>query len=318
MRTVGRKSSGSDRSWAMRAGILALSLGVLGRSSVAFAEEESLPPPPEEAETQSEPLLRPEWRKVAWPEYVAASLLIAAPRVEKALLKPIPRARWKGPILFDTALHNGVRASSSADRDFAQDLSDNLLWAGLFTNFFLDPVIVAGFVHQDPFLAWQMIVINAEVLGLVSLATRMTKRLSARERPYGQECEVNPSFVPNCDSSGRYQSFFSGHTSTSGTLAGLNCAHHLNLALYGNRMADVAACAGSSALMVMTGAMRLVSSNHWGTDIVVGGAVGFATGYLAPSWLYYNSNKKEPTGRSVMALPIVSPSALGLAVTGTL
>ncbi len=277
----------------------------------ALAQQPSAPEPPLRDELGGP-------RPVGWTEYVATPLLLVAPLLNDRLLGEVDSPRWQGPILFDAMLHNEARAGTEGQRRFAGNVSD-LINAGLFAGTFLvDNVIVAWGVHGRLDVAWRMSVINAEMLGLSTLATQLAKRLSARERPYGQECDIDPDFVPQCERGQRFRSFFSGHTSTAGVHAGLMCAHHLNVPLYGSREADVAACGVSVTAMLLTGAMRLVSSNHWATDIVTGGAVGFSIGYWLTDWMYYSSPSPAEPGSGVRALPLLAPNALGLVVAGGL
>jgi membrane-associated phospholipid phosphatase len=62
-----------------------------------------------------------------------------------------------------------------------------------------------------------------------------------RARPSYADCKANPSFSPDCDVPAA-DSFPSGHTNDAFTAAGLSCAHHSHLPIYGSRLADTLTC----------------------------------------------------------------------------
>jgi membrane-associated phospholipid phosphatase len=176
----------------------------------------------------------------------------------------------------------------------------------------LDAWLVAAGIHRDPDVAWQMTVIDAEIFGLSELAVTMTKLLVARERPYAEHCESSSG--SDCQASNRFLSFYSGHANSASTFAGLTCAHHQKLALYGSVAADLGACLGSVSIALATGLLRTASDNHWWSDVLVGHAVGFSAGYLLSWGLYYrgNSSGADDASRSIW-FPIVGSGVWGLA-----
>jgi membrane-associated phospholipid phosphatase len=260
---------------------------------------------------------RPAFRRVGVPEYIAGPLLLFGTAAQGLFLKPEAEADWTGPILLDRPLRNWLRADSAAGRSSANRWSNILLGASALQLALVDPWLVAGWIHGRPDVAWQLTVIDTEAFGLTEFANQITKRLVSRERPYGEEC--NGKIGPSCASNGRYLSFFSGHATASSTFAGLTCAHHRALALYGSFAADLGACLGSVGVTVATGFLRVASDNHWWSDVLVGHAVGFSAGYLLTWALYYHESAPAPAeGSSTTVLPILGSGVWGLAWGGRL
>lgn len=72
----------------------------------------------------------------------------------------------------------------------------------------------------------------------------------------------------------------------------------------------MAACATTLVAASATGVLRVVADKHWASDVLVGSAVGTATGLLFPLLLHYTSGARPP----VAILPEASPSYLGVSV----
>ena len=49
--------------------------------------------------------------------------------------------------------------------------------------------------------------------------------------------------------------------------------------MYGDRVADVLACAGTLTLAAATGTLRVVGDRHYATDVLVGASIGIAAGH---------------------------------------
>jgi hypothetical protein len=60
----------------------------------------------------------------------------------------------------------------------------------------------------------------------------LTKRLVARERPFGAAC-AGSEYTEGCEDLDRFRSYYSGHAAITATGAGLVCAHHTRVPLYG-------------------------------------------------------------------------------------
>jgi membrane-associated phospholipid phosphatase len=151
-------------------------------------------------------------------------------------------------------------------------------------------------------VAWQLSMLNAEAMSLGFIFTRGSHRLVARARPVREGCENDSGDAELCPFRGTHASFPSGHTSMSFVGAGLTCAHHQYLPIYGSRIGDAAACGANIALAGASGALRLISDRHWLSDVLIGAVFGFAVGYGLPVLLHYGYGSSEGFGRSSAAL----------------
>jgi membrane-associated phospholipid phosphatase len=124
----------------------------------------------------------------------------------------------------------------------------------------------------------------------------------ARERPYARPCLKDPDYSSSCEHHDRFRSFYSGHAAVAATSAGLICAHHTHVPLYGpgeqenggGGDIDRATCITALAGMVATGTLRIVADKHWATDVIVGHVLGLSIGYLLPTLFYYKSFESKP------------------------
>ena len=161
-----------------------------------------------------------------------------------------------------------------------------------------------------------MMLINFESYALAG-AVALTAEKLGRVRPMGQECEKDPTYDGKCGSPANLNaSFLSGHTTIAFAGAGLMCAHHTNLPLYGSRLAGIAACATGVAAATTAGVLRVMSDNHYASDVLLGAGVGLFGGYVWPMlWHYGFGTTKDPL---VSLLPQVRGKNGGLALTGAL
>jgi membrane-associated phospholipid phosphatase len=221
--------------------------------------------------------------------------------------------------LFDRATRDGLRIGSNSGRLAAANASDILFVLETLHPLVIDPLIVAWWVRESPEVAWQMFVINAQAYGLTLLVNDVAKRLTARARPWvaqddcagGTTCGVGES----------YRSFYSGHAAVTATGAGLICAHHTQLSLYQNKWLDGGTCALAVLGTAATGAMRIASDSHWASDVLVGHLLGYVSGYLLPTLLYYKEFRLAPHEHpsqtpTFAALPLIRRETLGLSVLG--
>lgn len=261
------------------------------------------------------------WNSVGVREYVTVGALASA-ALGVQLFVPAPSsARWESPILFDAAVRDALRIGSTSGRKTAAIISDSLfIWELLHTSL-LDPLLVAWWRREAPLVAWQMLVIDAQAYSLTMLLNTVAKRAVARARPWvaTEGCESDPT-SGRCQSDSRYVAFYSGHSAITATSAGLMCAHHTQLSLYQNDLLDTGMCGLAIAGTAITGAMRIASDNHWATDVIFGHLLGYASGYLVPTLLYYKEFRTAPhehdAGPTYALLPLVSGEALGLSVFG--
>jgi membrane-associated phospholipid phosphatase len=137
-----------------------------------------------------------------------------------------------------------------------------------------------------------------------------------RARPSYEDCQKNPSFSADCRVSPT-ASFPSGHVNEAFTAAGLSCAQHTMLPLYGKRVLDVLACARDLALATADGVLRIMGDRHYATDVLAGGGLGFLWGYGLPMLLHYGNQGGSPSPTWSFA-PLAGAGRTGLTVAITM
>jgi membrane-associated phospholipid phosphatase len=256
----------------------------------------------------------PRWPKFQPYEYVLTGV---AGTASLLLYVGVPDARtpsYQGGILFDDYFRDVLRLRSPRQRDAARRVSD-LMVASTLTWLIAVDSLTVPLARGSAELSGQMLLMDAEALAFSSLLNTVLFKAFARARPTYTECQQHPNHDPQCDLHPT-GSFPSGHTNTSFTAAGLSCAHHLHVALYGDRLADVLACAGTITLAAAAGTLRVVGDRHYATDVVVAAALGFAMGYGMPTLLHYGKVQNEgapgamqqPLGQVVPLGPVISGS----------
>jgi membrane-associated phospholipid phosphatase len=260
------------------------------------------------------------WQPVGTREYLTIPVLAAGVLAMK-LFWPRPRENhWNGPILFDEPVRNALRIGSASGRETAGNISDILFFWEVLHPSLIDPLLVAWWKRRSPFVAWQMLVIDAQAYALTLLVNDLLKNLVARARPWAQNCESAGNTDAACGAGGRNLSFYSGHAAVTATGAGLLCAHHTQLSLYQSDLFDSGTCALAVLGTALTGALRIASDNHWASDVLIGHLAGYASGYLLPTLLYYKEFRTAPhddsTAPTYAALPFFGGGAVGLTVLG--
>jgi membrane-associated phospholipid phosphatase len=261
------------------------------------------------------------WRAVGLPEYVSISVL-AATTVAMSFVPPAKAATWDSPILFDTGARNLMRLHGASARNTAADVSDVLIYSEIVHSALIDPLLFAWGLRQAPDVAWQLSVINAQAYALTMALNEVIKRTTSRQRPFAEGCARDPG-AAGCAGGDRYGSFYSGHAALSATGAGLICAHHTQLSLYRNPVLDTGTCVAAVLGTAVTGAMRVMADEHWASDVLLGHLMGYVSGYLLPTLIYYKEFRVAPHDeirgqRRLAALPIVDEHSLQLRLIGTL
>lgn len=266
--------------------------------------------------TPSEPAHRLEWTyprfRVA--EYVAAGSVTAAHLALLLGTNRIPEGSWKNGVFFDDSIRSALRASTQEGRDRAGSISDALWYGTALYPIVIDSLLVPlAFDRGNTDVAFQMILLDWQAEELTGLITLGFHRTVGRARPFLKECTGPGCSPPN---SGNNASFISGHTSTAFTGAGLVCAHHQALSLYGNAVADAAACGVMLGAAVTTGTLRIVADKHWTTDVIAGAVLGFGSGWLLPYALHYAHFRAGRHGPTLAVVPSGGPDGFGLSVMG--
>jgi membrane-associated phospholipid phosphatase len=214
------------------------------------------------------------------------------------------KARWNSAVFMDGAARNFLAASSESGRRTASRVSDYLaLGVGLYP-FVVDALLVAGQVHGNYDAALQMSLIGAQSLLITNFVTGLTKRVVRRARPDAGTCVSGDEM--SCSS--ETESFLSGHTAGAFAGAGLICAAHQNLNLYGDGPGGAVACGMSLGVATAVGTLRMVADRHHLTDVLAGAALGLATGWLLPNLINYDFGAS--LGQDTL-VPVASNHQLG-------
>ncbi|HMJ10815.1 MAG TPA: phosphatase PAP2 family protein [Polyangiaceae bacterium] len=259
------------------------------------------------------------WQLVASVAVYGSTLFL-----QYGLSDDFPDSSWDDGFLFDDAARDLLVAKTQKGRQKAREISD-VMWHTtqyypVLVDSLLVPLVTDKFNYE---VALQMTAINWQVQGLAFFFTRLSHRTAGRARPSLQECEKNPNYDDLCSEryTGRTASFVGGHVSMAMSGAGLVCAHHQALPLYGGNVADALVCGVAVASALTTGTLRVVADRHWMTDILVGGAMGGALGYGLPYLLHYRHGKLQPLGAELLppntvVYPLASTTEVGLGFGG--
>jgi len=260
---------------------------------------------------------QPGWRRFSTFDYVltgiAASVVVAG-----YLIAPSP-GRWpRGEAPLDEGGRDTLRLRNHSDATRARDASDLLLSIGVAYPFLVDSLIVAWWHHDSPDVAEQMALMSVEALAVTAALQGLSAGFTSRERPYGRTCgnELDER-NGDCTSRTRYRAFFSGHTSASFATAGVICSHHAHLPLYGGGVGDALVCALGFVNAGAVGMFRIMSDQHYVSDVVMGATVGTLGGLALPWLLHYRNSNGKPGARytrpavALSVLPTTSGATIG-------
>jgi len=275
----------------------------------------------------------PDWPRVRSWEKLGLVPLGALSLVLAFGVQPPAEPRWRGGILFDDWLRGGLKGSTFSTQQTFGKLGDYLFFTSVPLPLIVDVGIVTLGVHGNSDVALQMLLIDLQALGMSGVVTLGAERLVGRQRPYASDCgadgQVRDSagkpLYNHCHLPYDNESFFAGHPTTVTTMAGLTCAHHQHLPLYGGGVADLAPCLLMVGAAGLTGVSRIVADKHWASDVLVGWTVGALSGYVVPSLLHYGFTSHGSAagalgnGTLVAApIPLVYPGGAGLGIVGVL
>lgn len=235
-----------------------------------------------------------DWRRVGATEYAIIGGLGVGIATVMLWIPPAEEPAWKSPRLMDWGVREWLRLDTRIGRDAADTVSDILVAATLVQPLVVDSLIVAGLLDGSTDVMHQTEVINLQAFAMTQFVNVTAKRIFARERPYVGGCASDPTSSRGCNDLDRYRSYYSGHAAVSATGAGLVCAHHTHLKLYGGSPQDGIACGVAAGVSLATGALRIAADRHWATDVVTGHILGFVAGYLVPTLVYYKSFRRVP------------------------
>ena len=242
-----------------------------------------------------------ELRRFSTPQYVLLPVMAATNIVVG--FSPPSQSRWQGGVLFDDGLRDLLRLKSDGGRTAIKYTGDLLLYSLLMYPLAVDAGLNTMISGNDTDTGGQLMLIAAQSFLISGALTVVTKTLTARERPYQRECAVNPTYDVSCGEPDSRRSFFSGHSSLAFTGAGLICATHQAFDLWGG----MTPCYVGLGLATITALSRIMSDRHYGTDILVGAAVGGLSGYFLPKWLHYRRGSSLTVGATPFGLMLSWP-----------
>jgi membrane-associated phospholipid phosphatase len=261
-----------------------------------------------------------EWPRFRTSEYVATGVAGAA-FITMYIIPRVPPT-WGRPILFDGATRDAFRTDSATVRDNWQRWST---WG--YYSMIAYPLLIDGLAvplaRGNSTVAAQTSLINLEAFAISGLLFRVTEALFRRARPYVWQCIQEKGNYDACKESGLggTNSLISGHVALAATGAALMCTHHAHLSLYGSPW-DAIACGAGIAVTGAIAVGRLVTDNHYATDIIAGAVVGGLTGWLVPTALHYGFRGegvgKSPSAMTTTPLPTASTTSIGITWGGVL
>lgn len=248
-----------------------------------------------------------EWNE-AWPRFRTSEAIVTGamllPIAGAVFVYPHPGDNLHGGFLFDNAARDALVIDSREGRNRAASYS-NLPYFGLLAfPLLVDTALVTWGIHGAGDVALEMMAMDLEAYALTG-GIALTLQKLGRVRPVDQGCRVDPSYSSKCGNPDALnQSFMSGHTAIAFAGAGLTCAHHRHLPLYGGGWPDRSICVLGLTAASATGVLRIMSDNHYTSDVLLGVGTGVVAGYLLPEWLHYGFGD-GPGARS--ALPVIHP-----------
>jgi membrane-associated phospholipid phosphatase len=256
---------------------------------------------------RAEPSL--EWNE-DWPRFRTSEAIVTGlmllPIAGALFLYPNPDDNMHGGVLFDDAVRDALVADTKDGRGTAAQYS-NLPYLGLLAfPILIDTALVTWGIHGAGDVALEMLAMDLESFAITG-AVALTFQKMGRVRPAEKGCATDPDYASKCDDPvALNQSFMSGHTAVAFTGAGLTCAHHRHLPLYGGGAPDVAICVLGLAAATTTGVLRIVSDDHYSTDVLLGVGLGLASGWLLPELLHYGGGAEKKEKASSL-LPVFHP-----------
>ena len=158
----------------------------------------------------------------------------------------------------------GRNTTSSTNRDFwdVPTYYGNALYAGVFSAAFYTTGLFSG---NDWIRTTGRLLI--EGLAFAGSVDVIVKYITGRQRPYASESQWNYKwFQTNNDN----QSFPSGHSTVAFAVS----------TVLAERIDNNIARAGLYGLAGLTAIARVVNNQHWLSDVVSGGLLGFCSGYF--------------------------------------
>jgi len=256
---------------------------------------------------------KPEWVPFRPGEYVFTGIAGALSTAAYFGLHDPAHPRWTGGILFDDAARDALRLRSPSARDAIRTTSDVTAIASAVLVVGVDSIAVP-LLRKSDYVALQLTLMDAEAFVVSTLVTTTMFKTIGRARPSYADCQKNPGFDPLCNVSPT-ASFPSGHANAAFTAAGLSCAHHAHLRLYGSPFADAAACGTALTLAAATSMFRVMGDRHYMSDVLVSALIGFGVGFGGPTLLHYDVPGRSREGVATLS-QMGGSSTAGFIISG--
>ena len=279
----------------------------------AGAQDAVTPKPPDAAEPGHRLVWDERWPRFRIIEYgVTATLAVELALLQFAANSP-SEPHFGGGVLFDDRVRSAMRLETRSAREAAGLASDITAVTPIYVQALLVDGLVIPLLFDDwnGDIALQLEMMNFLSLGTVGVLSRIGHRFVGRARPNAPECHDAPESDAYCLDP--YDSFPAGHPAGAFTGAGLNCAHHTHLRLYGSRALDITlGCALPLLLATATGVLRIAADQHYTTDVLLGSSLGFAAGFGLPLALHYGfgGTKGTPLAEAFI-VPVSGPGLAG-------
>jgi len=254
-----------------------------------------------------------EWTE-AGPGHVTLAGAMGAIAVAGLFVSPNRTDGWTRGFVGDRIARNMLRLPTPGGRVVARRASDVLVGL-LVAQPASDALLNAWWGQGNSKVAWELTVINAEVMAVTAALVTTSKWHFGRERPSGVQCATDAATELNdCASRDRYLSVASGHTQFAFASASVTCVHHHYLPLWGTTPPWVP-CATGYALAATTGALRIAADRHYFTDVMAGAVVGSLVGLTIPLLHYIDGSALEQRQPGAAAMA-VGASHEGVTVWG--
>lgn len=218
--------------------------------------------------------------------------------------------RWTGGVLFDDAVHDALLVRNPSALRTINTVSDVVGGSEVVITVGIDSMLVPV-ARGSVDVAWQLTWFDLEAYAVGSAVTFTMYDGIARARPAYSDCQTNPNLCGVSPTA----SFPSGHVAESFISAGLSCANHAYVPIYGSRGWDAVACARDVTLAMADGVLRIMADRHWATDVLAGAGIGFAFGYGMPVLLHYAASTST-TRTAAFSLAPMGSDRLGLVASG--
>ena len=252
-----------------------------------------------------------------WWEYAAASAVSVGNISLELAYQGGQTYSWNSTLPGDKPARSWLQGGTTESQTTAARISDHL-WHGSTYYVLLDGLITPLATDKlNADVAFQLTLLNWQAIGTAGLIARLTHIAVRRTRPSLQGCSNEEGAVNHCEFRGA--SFVAGHAMMTSANAGLACAHHYSLPLYGGGAGDAVVCPVMVTAALSVGVLRIIADKHWLSDTLVGWALGGSIGYGLPYLLHYRPVHQivSPLPNTAL-LPFATSDTVGLQFAGLL